>query len=818
MKPFYTNDQVVAQLDSGDHWYTGTVSYGFPAVAESWTFYSWAGEGPGFSPFTAEQMAGARLAIRLWDDLVAVDFVEQADGNNATIQYSNSSTNVSYAHAYYPGTGDWSGTIWLNAQGHSSLYHPQVGSYAFQTLLHETGHALGLDHPGDYSGSVNYEDDAIYAQDSRQYTVMSYFSAKNTGAQWYGSDGVWKSAQTPMVHDVLAIQAIYGADPDTRSGDTVYGFGATTDEELFDFSLNPDPVLTIYDAGGNDTLDFSGWSFDATMDLTPGAYSSGGGFTVSYPMIHNIGIAYGSWIENAVGGSGDDSIQGNDLANRLDGGAGSDSLDGLDGNDTLVGSAGADLLDGGPGRDWVDYSGSNAAVTIDLSDGQPESGGYAEGDTLVDLESIRGSLYDDTLVGDAAAQRLQGHQGDDLLVGGAGNDTLQGDSGADVMDGGAGSDMVFYNMSASGVHVDLGDGRAELGGDAEGDLLSSIEGILGSSHDDTLIGDDGGNILKGRGGADLLAGADGSDLLIGGAGGDTLDGGEGHDLVSYSSSGQAVQIDLSDAAAESGGDAAGDVLISVEEILATRYDDVLIGGGGGERLRGYAGSDQIDGDAGDDTLIGGSAPDLIQGGTGQDWLLGQDGDDALFGGPGDDRLRGNAGADTLDGGEGHDWALYTDSDAAVRVDLSDGLAESGGTAQGDVLVDIEWLLGSRYGDTLVGDDAANVLRGKEGDDLLSGGAGRDILRGDEGDDTLMGGEGDDVFRFYQGFGSDHILDFDTLDMLSFGGTGFNGDDAGFLALYGHQVGSDYRIDLGDFGVVTIDGVGQDDLLGHLLLS
>jgi len=185
--------------------------------------------------------------------------------------------------------------------------------------------------------------------------------------------GYFAYAQTPAVHDILAVQTVYGADYTTRSGNTVYGFNSTADNAVFDFSTNKAPIVTIWDGGGNDTLDLSGYSTGSVIDLHEGAFSSAGhGMSAEYLAyfasvgvdtpaelaafyannglgpdgrpLDNIAIAYGAKIENAVGGSGHDLIIGNDLDNVLKGGAGNDVIAGGAGSDQLFGGAGSDVF------------------------------------------------------------------------------------------------------------------------------------------------------------------------------------------------------------------------------------------------------------------------------------------------------------------------------------------------------------------------------------------------------------------------------------------------------------------------------------------
>ncbi|WP_280138438.1 calcium-binding protein, partial [Pseudovibrio denitrificans] len=256
-------------------------------------------------------------------------------------------------------------------------------------------------------------------------------------------------------------------------------------------------------------------------------------------------------------------LAGND---KLYGYAGNDKLYGGEGNDYFWGDAGADLIDGGPGVDFARYGASNVAVHINLSTGTA-SGGYAQGDVLLNIESLEGSNFDDVLIGDDRSNGLYALSGKDRLEGKGGNDTLNAyGSGADILDGGEGSDVARYYYAKSGVTVNLAD-PSQNKGDAKGDTYISIERIMGTrDHADTLIGDAGNNTLYGYGGDDILNGGAGSDALYGGAGADQLIGGTGGgDSARYTASPAGVSVNLTTGAV-SGGYAEGDTLSGIEYV------------------------------------------------------------------------------------------------------------------------------------------------------------------------------------------------------------------------------------------------------------
>lgn len=519
-------------------------------------------------------------------------------------------------------------------------------------------------------------------------------------------------------------------------------------------------------------------------------------------------------IEGVMGGDGDDELTGDD---------GDNVLIGSSGDDWIIGGGGADDLDGGSGDfDTVDYRTSSAGVTISLLN-NTASGGDAAGDILSGFENVSGSLFADTLTGDARDNYLEGF------------------GGADVLNGGAGVDTLSYFSSSGGVTVSLLDNTAS-GADAEGYVFSNFENILGSNFGDVLTGDGGANRIEGR---------DGDDIIAGGAGADDLNGGEGIDTLSYAGSAGGVTVNLLTGAA-SGADADGDLFSEFENLMGSAHDDVLQGdagsnrldgglgddtlggftgddvlngGGGRDTLNGGSGNDQLSGDADNDVLNGGAGDDILSGSSGNDELNGAAGADLLTGGTGADTLNGGADADTLNGGadndvlnggagadvliggSGVDTASYLGTDAAVTVNLATG-AGIGGFAEGDTLAGIENVQAGNHNDTLIGDGVANLLNGGGGDDFLEGGAGDDVLQGSSGADEMYGGDGSD--NVAGGTGDDVIGGGAGHDILN-GGSGADviDGDGGDDHLLG---GQDNDVLRGGNGSDRLEGGQGDDLL------
>jgi Ca2+-binding RTX toxin-like protein len=406
-------------------------------------------------------------------------------------------------------------------------------------------------------------------------------------------------------------------------------------------------------------------------------------------------ITAGATNDTLIGGLGADILRGGDGDDIADGGDANDILDGGNGNDTLKGGAGADTFLAGSGNDSMD--GGDGADTFSAGLGN---------------DTADGGAGNDTFVGGAGDDSLSGGADNDDISGGDNNDTLAGGSGADTLNGGGGFDTADYRASGAAVTVRLSaDSTAPgtgTGGDAEGDKLSSIERVYGSTKDDSLYGSSV---------ADVLDGWLGNDILVGGAGSDFLLGNGGFDTADYSASGAAVNVTLNSDptlfGTGTGGDAEGDQLNSIERVIGSIYNDTLTGGTGAEWLEGNDGADTFTLNSGNDTALGGL------------------GNDTLLGGDGNDNLAGGAGADSIDGGVGTDTANYSDFTSAVTVNLATGTS-----SDGDVLSNIENVGGGSGADTLIGNGLANTLAGGAGNDTFVGGAGADTFIGGADTDTV----------------------------------------------------------------------------------
>jgi Ca2+-binding RTX toxin-like protein len=388
-----------------------TLTFGFltSATAGATTYGS-----TDFQPMTPAEEELVRAALEKWSDVSRITFVEQADALAADIRFGTNEQPASSGYAYYPTHGD----VYID------------GDYVLMNvLLHEIGHALGLKHPGNYGGGTGPF--LPVDEDTEENTVMSYngFGATDIG-----------------VFDVAAIQYLYGVNPDARGGSQTYLL--SSDEHL------------IWDGGGTDTVSASGIATAAHIDLNDGRWSWIGAQDSSLFDPGQYFIGYNTRIERATGGSGADTLIGNEFANVLNGGGGSDTLRGGAGNDTyVVNNAGDVVIEGASGgKDQI-----QAGVTL---------AGLA-----ANVENLKLTGNSDLgATGNELANVVTGNSGKNALNGLGGNDTLNGGLGRDTLTGGAGADKFDFS-AALNANVDRIAGFDAASGDVirlDNDIFTAL--------------------------------------------------------------------------------------------------------------------------------------------------------------------------------------------------------------------------------------------------------------------------------------------------------------------------------------------------------
>lgn len=639
-------------------WNGTTLTYSFPQSMSAYEY----GSDPTFQPVTAQQKHAVLQVFAELSEFSLLQF-QEADTDASGILRFARSANPSTAYAYYPSTSPSGGDSWYKIGTYDDPYD---GTYAGFTFIHEIGHALGLKHGHEtsYYGALPYE------RDSNEYSVMTYRSYVGAAGQYY-EEQYGSGPQTYMMDDIAAIQYLYGANFNARSGDTVYRWMENSGTLTIDGQVWREPPTntvfeTIWDGGGHDTYDLSLYASAQHISLNPGDWSTASDGQLAYLDYNghrahgNIANAYlyqgdlRSLIETVLAGSGDDWVAGNVADNYLSGGAGNDTLIGdgtgamRGGNDTLIGGAGNDSLDGGVGND-----------------------------------------------------RLEGQDGNDTLLGGAGDDLLTGLAGADLMDGGAGNDSLYSFAGQGPDTIRGGDGidllqisRTNLTSNVlfsirdlvttlpDGTSVSGIEKlnyhgstgadvVQGGDLNDTIYGNLGNDGLAGFWGFDSLFGEAGNDTLNGGGQNDTLDGGGGNDSldggggVDFMIGGGGNDIFVVDSGLDSVTDSGGidTILTSVTLTLGSAIEN-------GTLTSAASLARNLTGNALANTLTGSDAANVLSGLDGNDKIYGKAGADKLIGGNGDDSLSGGLGYDELTGGAGNDRFIFA------------SLAEIGGGDQG----------------------------------------------------------------------------------------------------------------------------------------
>jgi Ca2+-binding RTX toxin-like protein len=436
---------------------------------------------------------------------------------------------------------------------------------------------------------------------------------------------------------------------------------------------------------GNDT-----YVVDNASDVVEENFNEGADTveaSITYALTANVEnlTLTGATAINGTGNELNNTLTGNNGDNRLNGGAGADTMRGGSGNDTYVVDNTADVVTENlnAGTDTVE-----ASITYALT-------ANVENLTLTGTDAINGT----------------GNELNNVIIGNNGDNRLNGGAGADTLRGGLGNDTYVVDNTADVVTENLNEGTDTIEASVTYALSANVENL-------TLTGT---TAINGTGNElnNVIIGNNGDNRLNGGAGADTLRGGLGNDTY--------VVDNASDVVEENFNEGADTVEASITYALTANVENLTLTGATAINGTGNELNNTLTGNNGDNRLNGGAGADTLVGGDGDDVLNGDDGNDLIFGG---------AGADTIDGGAGNDTVSYSGSTAAVTVNLSYNTA-SGGHAQGDVLSNIEHLVGSTHGDTLTGDTGVNRIEGGGGNDTLDGGGGSDTLLGGTGDDTYF---------------------------------------------------------------------------------
>ena len=544
-----------------------------------------------------------------------------------------------------------------------------------------------------------YDDGRIILDTSSTLNIAHY---KNAGFE-YGTDGIMlTSAFSEMnwfeFHDTGILSAIPYFYVQFRIGDINWGDGKTSvvvvleqqtnasGTDYYVYVVDGDPISTLQEPGTfnfieGELLTVVAGIVSELENLSPAPSPFAPGDTIKWDRLPGADVSQDDFFFGGIypdlfsGGPGDDTLQGRSGNDTLIGNDGNDSLQGGDtlddfapdfneppgvNDDQLIGGRGDDTLNGGLGFDEARYDRDASGVVVDLRTGTATDGA-GDRDTLIYIEAVRGSGFDDLIIGDAKNNQIRGLKGNDSLKGKGGTDTLAYDL-----------DAKFGGML--GVQVNLKTGMATDGfGDT--DRIAGFENVKGTDRADAITGDGQNNSLTGKSGNDTLQGRGGNDILIGNAGDDSLIGGIGNDTAD-------------------GG--AGD-----DTLKGGAGEDVLEGGRGNDLLNGGTFDDVLKGERGKDTLMGENGHDRLEGGDGRDLLRGGTHNDTLTGDDGSDTLRGESGNDVLRGGDQNDQLIGGGDNDTLRGDNGD-----------------DTLLGGGQNDLLVGGSGNDTLTGGGGEDMF----------------------------------------------------------------------------------------------------
>ncbi len=619
-----------------------------------------------FTPFTAAQQTEAQQALQEWSSNSGIIFLQVAPGkgdiNFAAYDFS-SDPNAQFAGGmgFYP-WGNWdyatypyfatdlpgSGNILMNTAFETS------GQFAYVTLLHEIGHALGLKHP----------------------------------------DQAWTDTATSpaTVHNVW--------DPSAPPPVSVMNEGTTTLTHLA--SLDIQAIQAIYGTPGQQGSMDSSWSWNAATYTLTQHVTDAASIEVRGVSTNNIIYA----------GNGTDSIYAVGAGtNTVYAGGGTDTLVGGLGTNYLYAGSGADTFIGTFGVTYVSYTPAAAGVTVNLASPWLNAGAAAD-DSFVDIHRLYGSRFADTLTADNAGDMLYGQAGNDTLIGGSGNDTLNGGGGVDAMAGGAGNDTYYVDNAGDTVTENAGEGTDTVYASvnytlATGSAVEYLRANAGATGL-ALTGNDLANTIVGGAGNDTLTGGGGNDVLNGGSGADAMAGGTGNDTYYVDNAGDTVT--------ENAGEGTDTVYASVNYTLATGSSVEYLRANAGSTGLALTGNDlanTIVGGAGNDTLTGGGGNDVLNGWLGADAMAGGTGNDTYYVDNAGDTVTENAGEGTDTVYASVNYSLSAGTSIEF---LRANAGASGLSLTGNELANT--IVGGTGNDTLTGGGGADVLTGGGGADTF----------------------------------------------------------------------------------------------------
>jgi Ca2+-binding RTX toxin-like protein len=712
---FFTGNRNVDAALIGSKWSTTNLTYSFPTSGSNYsgTGYDSNGVSLYHVDLGPQQQAAARAAFAQLSAATGLTFTEitDTDSVHANIRLSQTADQDDpSAYGNFPSdTKGLAGDIWFGRTSQPYYDLAYKGTWGFATIMHEIGHTMGLKHghqdytnsdlSGYFGTSPRFGTQSLTPdRDGQAYSLMTYTPAPFTNSNFAGEK--MNQPQSYMQYDLAALQYLYGANYNTHAEDSVYSFSQTTGEMFINNVGQGAPsgnkiFLTIWDGGGNDTIDASNYANGVTIDLRPGEFS-----TVDQAQLAN-NLAYQNLVNLAPGNIAMSLLYNNDARSLIE------NAKGGAGNDIFIGNTANNILDGGAGSDTVIFT-NITGVTVVLNNFGTDVVVNHDGetDTLRSIENIGGTAGNDFLLGNSENNTLTGGSGGfDQLSGAAGDDRLIGGGFTIVNNAIITKAQSTANLSTATAINPQTSNAYTLASDA------NTTNSTTTPHATINATSAGGGLEYYR--VDVTAGAtaifdiDFSSI-------DTW-------IELVDSTGTVILANNDDSITDAGSQTGNSYLTYTFGAAGTYY--LRVG-------RWTQNSDTVAQPlaAGTTYTLNMSLSSATVNAT--PFSATNTSSASLRGGDGNDYLQGTLGNDTLNGGNGNDTAsfvtAFSNTAAGVTVDLNlQGAAQNTVAAGNDLLNLIENLVGSQYNDTLTGDGNANVIEGGLGNDTLVGGLGND---------------------------------------------------------------------------------------------